>query len=197
MTKGKKTDSSYLDYKVKLRLDNLPPKKNFMVLDCFCGNGIIWNRIAEQKPDIKFQVLSIDKKPVTEQLHLIGDKVKFLQSVDIGRFDAIDLDAYGSPHKQLTWLLQGDRLKKGTIIYVTFIQSVYGALPHSFLHDLGYSKKMVQKIPTLFYRHGQTKLLVWLWLKGIRNVKYYTDPARKKTYLCFQIGAELCVNTEI
>lgn len=190
MKKAKKTDSSYLDYKVKLRLDNLPAKKHFMILDCFCGNGVIWNRIQQLKKSMKFQVLSIDKKPVTEQLHLIGDNTKFLQSVDVGRFDAIDLDAYGSPHKQLTWLLQGDRLKKGTIIYVTFIQSGGWYLPDAFLRDLGYTKKMVKKCPTLFYRHGQNKLLAWLYLKGIRNVKFYTDKTHKKTYLCFQKGGD-------
>ena len=182
-----KTDSSFPDYKVKLRLDNLPEKRPFSVLDCFCGNGIIWNRIMQLRPDLKFDVLSIDKKPMTEQLHLIGDNVKFLESVNVGQFDAIDLDAYGSPHKQLTWLLRGKRLKKDTIIYITAIYT-YPALPSLLLRDLGYSKKMVQKMPALFYRHGQAKLLDWLWLKGIRNVKYYTDKARKKTYLCFQIG---------
>ena len=181
-----KTDSSFPDYKVKLRLDNLPEKRPFSVLDCFCGNGIIWNRIMQLRPDLKFDVLSIDKKPMTEQLHLIGDNVKFLESVNVGQFDAIDLDAYGSPHKQLTWLLRGKRLKKGTIIYITAIYT-YPALPGLLLRDLGYSKKMVQKNPALFYRHGQAKLLDWLWLKGIRNVKYYMDKTRKKTYLCFQI----------
>ena len=180
-----KTDNTALDVKVRLRLDNLPRKRTIKVLDLFAGDGLIWQRIKESS-NKDIEIVSIDKKRKTNRLHLVGDNLKFLQSIGIENFDVIDLDAYGCPYKPLKWLLR-HKLKRNAIIHVTFIQSQFGALPHGFLIDLGYTKKMVKQVPTLFYRNGLQKLLVWLSARGIKSVKFYSNNNRKH-YLCFRIG---------
>ena len=56
------TDNPYFDEKVKLRMDNLPAKNHIKVLDCFHGEGLIWDVIKKSRPDIKFEVVGIDQK---------------------------------------------------------------------------------------------------------------------------------------
>lgn len=181
-----KTDNSCFNAKVQLRLNNLPDRKEISVLDCFAGDGLIWSAVRNRSRDKKISVLPIDQKKNSGQINLQGDNMKFIATMDLAGFDVIDLDAYGSPIKQLRLLLRRP-LKHGVILHITFIQTVMGALPHQFLADLGYPKTMVKKIKTLFLRNGQTKFLEWLSLHGIKNVKFWSDPAKKKTYLCTKI----------
>jgi len=179
-----KTNNTALKVKVRLRLDNLPRKRTVKVLDLFCGDGLVWQKIKESS-NKDIIITSIDRKHITRKLHLVGDNTKFLQSIGIDNYDIIDLDAYGFGFKQLRWLLT-HKMKRNAIIHLTFIQSQFGALPNQFLRDLGYTQKMIKKIPTLFYRNGLQKLLVWLSARGIRSIKFYSNNKRKH-YLCFSL----------
>ena len=180
----KKTDHFFFQAKLKLRLENLPPQKSLAVLDCFAGNGQIWREIKRLRPDLQIEVLSIDTKTQTEGIHLIGNNLKFLRSLNLSDFDVIDLDAYGIPFRQLQYILERRRSHDVTI-YLTFIQNIFGALPHRLLLALGYPKTMVVKIPTLFYRHGFEKLKEYLAIRGIRSIRYYCDYRHRKHYLWF------------
>jgi hypothetical protein len=95
---------------------------------------------------------------------LIWDEIKNKSNQKI---DVIDLDAYGMPYEQLQLIF-----KKGYkgVICMTFGHVAYNQLPFDFLKDLGYSKKMIRKCPTLFCFNGQEKFLDWLALKGVKNV---------------------------
>lgn len=181
------TDNSFFDIKVKLRLENLPPKRVIRVLDCFAGSGLIWQRVQQLATSKKISVLGIDKKAVPGRVQLIGDNLKFLQAIDLDRFDAIDLDAYGIPYRQLQLILSR-KFRNKVIIYATFIQSVFGCLPSILLADLGYTPAMVQKIPTLFYREGFDKFKQYLGQRGIQQIKHYSDSSNRKHYLCFEIN---------
>ena len=179
-----KTDNSFFDAKIKLRLDNLPERSDLDVLDCFSGDGLIWRRIQQQKADRKIRILSMDRKSSSAGLHLVGDNLKFLATMDLRRFDVIDLDAYGSPFAQLKMILSKP-LKPGVIVFATFIQTMMGMLPHHLLADLGYTASMVHKMPTLFCRHGQAKLMAWLGNQGIKQVKIYSTADGRKNYFTF------------
>lgn len=181
-----KTDNSFFDAKIRLRMDNLPKGKGLEVLDCFAGQGTLWREVRRCLPDRKLVVLSMDQKTKSDCLGLIGDNVKFLASMDLMRFDVIDLDAYGSPFRQLKIVL-GRPLKPGVVIFGTFIQSVMGMLPHDFLAELGYTPAMVRKMPTLFCRHGQAKLLAWLGNKGAQSLKMYSTENGRKSVHHFMI----------
>jgi len=177
------TDNSYLAEKIKLRLNNLPDKKEINVLDMFSGNGLIWKRIKKQSQS-KINVLRMEKKKDAQGVYLRGDNRKYIINYD--QFDLIDLDAYGVPHKQLEKIFKQSKKELG--IFITFIQIVYGQLPFGFLEEIGYSRAMIKKIPNLFMKNGQQKLLNFLTVKGVRNVKIYYNQSRRKNYLFFKIN---------
>ena len=166
-TKAKKTDNSYLAQKVYLRQKYLP--ENPVVLDCYAGAGLIWKKVQENLPSVNIQRLAIEKEPNKGKFHLTGNNMAFIGSMDLSRFNVIDLDAYGVPYEQVKTLF--DRQYHGTV-FITFIQSVMGALPYGLLLDVGFSKSMIKKCPTIFYRRGWDHWLEFLARNGVTRVAY-------------------------
>ena len=179
--KPKQTDNSFFNDKVLLRLNNIPKKQSLFVLDAFSGSGSIWKDIQKKYPG-KITTLKIDKEKKQEAFVLLGNNQKYLESLDLGVFDVIDLDAYGIPYQQLKTVFK--KKYKG-IIFVTFIQTLMGTLPFDFLEDLGYTKAMVKKCPTLFFKNGFEKLCSFLKINGVERIKYRQN--NRKTYLCFSV----------
>jgi len=178
------TDNSFLEVKVKLRLDNLPAG-TCNVLDCYAGTGLIWSTIKERisGPGHRINVLGMDRKKLAG-IYLQGDNLKFLASMDISKFNVIDLDAYDVPYLQLK-IIFSRKLHKEVVIFVTFIQSVYGRLPTDMLEELGYSPTMIRKCPSIFFRNGFEKFKQFLAIHGIEQIRYYSHD--QKNYLCFTI----------
>ncbi len=175
------TDNSYLSDKVALRLGHLPPGYPLRVLDCYGGSGKIWAGVKKLSGrDIR--ILPIDIKDYG--FHLPGDNRAYLGSIDLGRFDVIDLDAYGVPYEQIKDIF--DRGYSG-IVFVTFNQSVYGQMPHGLLRDVGFSDSMISKIPTLFAKRGWFYFLTWLGKNGITQIWHRSK--NRKHYLGFVSGA--------
>jgi hypothetical protein len=178
------TDHSHLQAKVNLRLAHLPDKPVIKVLDAFYGKGIIWEYIAA-RTKIKIEIVGIEKKPIFDDFVLFGDNKKFFPSISLEKFDVIDLDAYGVPFDQLEHIFDYDHRKKiHHRIFVTFIQSIYGRLPLELLRRLGYSEKMVSKIPALFDRNGIEKFKAYLALRGISRI--FIKSSGKKYYIFFE-----------
>lgn len=175
-----KTDNSFIADKVDLRINHLPDKQDISVLDCYAGSGLIWKKIQSIKKDKNFDITQIerDKK---KGVYLRGDNVKFLQSIDIFGFDVIDLDAYGVPYKQLSIVIP--KIKIGTVIYITYICRMFGALNNNFLSECGYSDSMVKKIPTLFYKNGIDKFKQYLAHHGVKEL-YVREHALKYYIAC-------------
>lgn len=177
-----KTDNSYLQEKIQLRLEAINNFKNVHILDCFAGKGILWDSV-KKKTNKDISIIAIEKDQSKNQISLIGDNLKYLKKMDLNEFDIIDLDAYGIPFEQLLILFQRDY--QGIVI-VTAIQSVYGALPKKLLLFLGYSESMINKIPTLFYKKGLDKLLNYLYINDIKEVTgYFTE---NKSYFYFRMN---------
>lgn len=165
---------------MNLRILNLPNKKTVKVLDCYAGEGRIWSCIKE-KTTKEIQVLSIDK--TKKQFNqLIGDNLKFLKMLNLNDYDVIDLDAYGIPFKQLEILF--DKQYKG-VVFITYINSVFGTINKKLLEIIGYPSEMIIKIPTLFYRNPLGKLENYLYIRGIRKMKGYF--IGKHNYLTFKL----------
>ncbi|MBE3094663.1 MAG: hypothetical protein IMZ52_06490, partial [Actinobacteria bacterium] len=165
--KQKQTDNSFLADKIALRINNIPKKEFLRVVDAYHGSGSIWKNIQEQYGG-KINILKIDKEQKDDCFMLLGDNNKYLEAIDLNKYDVIDLDAYGIPFEQLQMLF---KKKYHGIVFVTFIQTVMGALPHEFLNDLGYSKNMVERCPTLFFKNGFKKLCDWLKINGVNKIK--------------------------
>lgn len=176
-----KTDNSFFEVKVNLRLDNLPDKKSINVLDCFSGTGSIWEEIKRRsKKNIK--VLSIDKER-KKAVMLHGDNVKYIKSLDLSKFDVIDLDAYGVPYRQLNEIFKKKAREK--VVFITFIQSFYGGLPYGMLEKIGIPRSFVRKIPSIFFRNGWEKFKNYLANSDVTMIKYINTG--NKHYACFKI----------
>jgi len=176
----RQTDNSHLAEKIVLREINLPGIDPIRVLDCYAGKGVIWSRIAHRNPALNIRRLGIDVKGEDPGL-LHGKAEKFLPSLNLDDFDVIDLDAYGVPYLALKEILPRSR---GKIIFITFIQTVFGCLNKSFLCDLGYTPSMIKKCRSLFNSHGFVKLKSWLAGRGITEISYYE--IGRKVYLCLK-----------
>jgi len=177
-----KTDNSHFEAKIKLRIDHLPQKKDIIVLDCYAGTGRIWNWIKKECPGKNIKVLAIEKEQGKNKLALVGDNLKYLSTIDLSKFDIIDLDAYGIPFDQIEILYT--RGYHG-IVFVTAIQSMMGALPKKMLLRLGYTEKMIEKIPSIFNKNGIGKLKNILYLYGCQYISgYFID---RKNYFMFNL----------
>ena len=162
------TDNSFLNEKVKLRLQSLESidKEVVKILEAFSGDGLIWDKVKEES-DKNLVILKMDKKKDKKGIYLKGDNTKFLKGFDLSDFDIIDLDAYGSPYKQLKILFE--KQYKG-IVHCTYIQSGMGRVDDGLLIKYGYSKEMIKKCPTLLCKDGMKLMENYLGQHGIEKL---------------------------
>lgn len=179
---GIKTDNAFLFDKIKLRANHLP-EAPVVVLDAFGGHGLVWAGVG-RATGRTIKRLAVDNRNDLSTFHLHGDNVKILAGMDLSKFNVIDLDAYGVPYDQLKIVFQ--KKFHGTV-FVTFIQTMNGVVPHGLLCDVGFSKTMIEKTPSLFFRRGWTYFKEWLALNGVREV-WHRSHARKH-YLAFNCAA--------
>lgn len=177
-------DQAMLSAKIALRLEsvNLLDKDEINVLECFAGDGVLWAGVRSLSKK-KINILPIDIKKYNNTT-LIGDNLKFLKEMDLTGFDIIDLDSYGSPSKQLSILAKKEY---NGIIHCTFIQTMMGAIGFDVLSAYGYSKEMVSKCRTLFYKNGLDKILNFCSVKfGVKQFRIVTN--ERKNYFYFVVN---------
>jgi len=178
-----KTDNSYAADKVALRAAHLPGADTVTVLDCYGGKGVLWKGVAN-KTKKRVRRLAIDVRKDDIGFHLPGSNMAYLGTMDLSPFDVIDLDAYGVPCEQLKTLFE--RGYTGGV-FVTFIQSIFGAMPNGLLTDLGIPAEMIEKCPTLFYGSGWEYFLDWLGMHGVKTIIHRSHA--RKHYLYFHCAA--------
>jgi len=178
------TDNSFLTDKIFIRVNHLPDKKEIYVLDCFAGKGKIWKNVVSLV-DKKIKRLPIEFKDGVG-FHLPGNNMAWMGTIDLTKFDVIDLDAYGVPYEQLKAVFESGY---SGAVFVTFIQSLFGVMPRGLMESVGVSGKMLEKCPTLFYKSGWEYFLDWLYQNGVRQIVH--RPHARKHYLYFNC-AGLC-----
>ena len=183
MSKGQ-TDNTYFYDKIAMRTNHLPAKKNIAVLDAYSGDGKIWE-IIKKETDKNIDLVRIDVE-TKKGLHLKGDNLKYMMAMDLSRFDVIDLDAYGVPYLQLKAIFQARNIDKiNSVIFITFNQIMFGQLPINFLQDLGYTKRMIKKCPSLFNSNGMDKMIEFLGINGVKKI--YSRSKKRINYICFKL----------
>jgi len=169
-----------LNAKIQLRIDSIINLEELNVLELFGGEGVLWNEVKKITKK-KIQILSIDKNKY-KRLQLQGENTKFIDSLDLEMFDVIDIDAWGSPYKQLQMIF--NKNYRG-IVHCTFIQTMMGKLSTDMLLKLGYSQKMIEKIPSIFNKNGIDKFKNYLALNGIKEI--HIASKGRKNYLWFYL----------
>lgn len=181
-----KTDNDFTRDKCELRAAHLPAG-DVRVLDCFSGKGVIW-RGVERLTGRRIQTLPIDVRADLTTFHLDGNNQEFLETMDLSKFNVIDLDAYGSPHEQLAILFRRGYVG---VVFVTFIQTAYGMMAKTVLRGVGFSDAQLGKSPTLFGRRGWEYFKQWLALNGVTSIAHRSHgrahSSHGKHYLCFTL----------
>jgi len=172
-----KTDNSYLNSKINLRMNHLPNKQSIKVLDCFAGRSRIWEEI-KKKSSKNINTVGINR--ISYGSTLKGDNIKYLKGMNLDKYDIIDLDAYGVPFRQLEIVF---RKKYKGILFVTFVQSIFGRLPVRMLEKIGYTRKMIKKCPTIFNRNGIEKFKQYLAINGIKKIIIINKNNKKYLYI--------------
>lgn len=181
-----KTDNSHLNEKVNLRLDcvDMVEKDTVRVLELFAGKSILWTHVKNERPQRDIKVLSIEKQKGKNPLAIEADNLKVIDSIDLDRFDIIDIDAYGVPFAQLEKIFK--RNYHG-IVVVTFISSMFGMLPKKLLEINKVTPKMIEKIPTIFSPKLLEYMENYLYLCGVQEVRGYFLTNEQKYYFYFKI----------
>lgn len=161
-------DPTALEKKIQLRLNSIASidKDIVRVLECFGGEGVLWSEVQKRTAK-KIQTLSIDQKKYN-RFQLQGDSLKVLPSLDLSKFDVIDLDSYGIPFEHCFIVLS--KSFKG-VVHCTVIQSGMGNLPNGLLEATGFSKAMMKKARTLLSKNGDNQFKDWLANKGVKEIE--------------------------
>jgi hypothetical protein len=180
---SRQIDNSHFGAKVAMRLNLV--KDGMKILDCFHGNGELWGYIGKQ---IKISVTGIEKQKGKGKGVLYGECEKIIPSLDLSRYDIIDLDAYGIPDDALIKVLDGSP-KSGTIIFYTFILVGMARCTNYLLNNIGISTSMAAKCPTLFSNFAFDSYLDMLYNYNIKEVYdlHYQEKNSHKHYGYFII----------
>jgi len=179
-------DKKWLQKKIFLRLESLPDKKEINILEAFGGDGILWDGVKKLTKS-KLTVLSIDKNKYGRK-QLQGDNLKFLSSIDLSKFDIIDLDAWGSPFSQLELLF---KKKYSGIVHCTYIKSFFAPTPNIVFSSLNISKQIFSKTRTIFKNQYQELFLGYLFTRNIFKIRGYISVKTQgmvKNYFYFKMG---------
>jgi len=178
---NRQTDNS--EIKIKLELRRSLVNDNFLILDCYHGTGELWNTI---KKDYNIKIYGIEKEKGKGN-GLYGDNVKILKTLDLSKYNIIDLDAYGIPFDQLYEIFNNPTLSDCIIIY-TVIQTAQGGINKKLLDSYGITNNMFKKCSTIFKHHGHRAFLNYLNKNGVNEVsEYFVNKKSKKHYGFFKI----------
>ena len=175
-------DKKMIEAKIQLRLMSLPDKDEVNILECFAGEGVLWNEVKKRTKK-QLKILSIDKNNY-KKISLKGDNIKFLKSLDLTKYQIIDLDAWGCPANQLQVLCE--KKYKGIII-CSFIQSDFHTITKIVQLNYGYTNKMMKEAPMLCRRNGLEQMLFFINTKfKVNKVKIVSY--KQKHYFYFIIN---------
>jgi len=164
-------DKKMIEAKIQLRLMSLPDKDEVNILECFAGEGVLWNEVKKRTKK-QLKILSIDKNNY-KKISLKGDNIRFLKSLDLTKYQIIDLDAWGCPANQLQVLYE--KKYKGMVI-CSFVQSDFHTITKIVQLNYGYTNKMMKEAPMLCRRNGLEQMLFFI------NTKFKVNKVKIVSY---------------
>ena len=146
---SKKVDNTPAAFagKVALRLavaEGLGAGAQLRVLDAYAGAGRLWRAVSRHYPG-HLELLGVDMRRFRTAIK--ADNRRVLASIDLDRFDLIDLDAYGLPAEQAQIIASHGYRKP---IVWTCIQKMFAVMPAAVTDAEGIPREWRDLCPTLF-----------------------------------------------
>ena len=168
---GSKTiDSQNIRHKLYLREMATSGLRERNVLDLFAGKKEIWSRLEHST------YLGVDKKKVKADGVIRADNRKVIPTLDLSKFNVIDLDSYGIPSEQIGLLFENGTIRGGTVVIYTLITNKLVVMPNN-LREYAEIRDMYHKASTLFCGHNETLFYDWLASMGVKLVREYSEPS--------------------
>lgn len=175
---GTATNNSkkYFKLKVDIRVNSLP-ERDIKVLDCFAGEGKIWNAV-KSKFKHKIDKVGLDINYYSGVDNIICDSERFLFYEDINKYDVIDIDSWGSPINHLDIIFK--KKYKG-IIHCTYCNPI-SFNPNKKISTLFYGVEhyVIKNKPSLFAKDLEAQIKNYLISNGVTKV---TGFFRKSTII--------------
>lgn len=177
------TDNANIDSKIHLRMMAIEGLEKINVLDCFAGENRIWSRIPHDS------YYGIETKKGKGKKNLFADNLRVIPSLDLSKYNVIDIDSYGLPLDQILAIHKNKTLIPGTVIIYTMITSKISAAHKSISKAYG-ADKMYAECPCLFEPYLHDMAYGIMYNLGIKNVMQYSGSAKAydKRYGYYRVG---------
>lgn len=165
-----KTLNAFPEDKITLRLSAIShiDKNEISVLDCFHGYGKLWGEI-QKRTDKKINILGleIDREKKSSFNVVYGDNKKLLPSIDLSKYDVIDIDSFGDAYSYIKSIY--DRLDVGTIVFYTHITVNMGSMNNEVIKDV-IGENIYKRCKTIFRSRFVDIFEGGLYKLGIRDI---------------------------
>lgn len=160
-----KTDNKSVENKIFIRKKAIEGLDSVNVLDLFAGKNVLWGNI---KTDRYYGVdLAVDKGK-----NLYADSHKIFNSLDLRKFNVIDVDSYGISFDIFIKLLNRSDVKNGTVIFYTAITNEFTKIRNEAKKEFGF-QQFYDKAPSLFNARAIEFFYEMLGKYGVKEVNYY------------------------
>lgn len=160
----KPCDNAYFEIKRAIRLEAIQHLSEVRVLDAFCGKGLLWKGVPLD------YYLGIDREKGKSKNCICGDNMKILASLDLSKFNVIDLDSYGVPGGQLLEIAENETLRAGTVLIFTAIEAAIANGQICLFEENGIKKEIYRKCPMLWNKKTLNLFYAILNRLGVRDV---------------------------
>lgn len=170
-----KTDNYDINSKINLRKEAVKGLDELRVLDLFAGENKLWKNFDKK---IYFGV----EKEKNKGKNLNADNNRIIKSLDLSRFNVIDLDSYGIPFNQIYDIFNNPTLQSGTVFVFTCITNKMSAVNKKCLKEFNL-EKIYKKCKVLVNGKANELFYAYLQKKGIKEVYLYeVNTSFKKQY---------------
>lgn len=167
-----------------MRLHALDGLEMPSILDAYAANGAIWDEINRSHP---CHVTRIEKNARSKGIYLKGDNVRWMASIDLNRYDVIDLDAYGSPINTLDEVFRQGYT--GTVV-VTWIASISGTTRRLY-QAIGISREILEATPTIVRSLTRDCIYTYLFQKGIKRLNIINNIVQNDMFQKFYFSFKM------
>lgn len=176
-----KTDNKSIGNKIFIRKQAIKDLPEVNVLDLFGGRNVLWKNIATSR------YYGVEKEK-DKGLNLRADSHEILHSLDLRKFNVIDVDSYGISFDIFKYLLTNPQVQNGTIIIYTAITNEFTKIQNAAKDEFGF-RSFYDKAPSLFNARAIEFFYEMLAKYGVREAVYYeTKDSFTKHYGYFRIN---------